>query len=281
MACAGWPPADGDPGQPFGGGAGVLRAAAGYQGRADRTRAGGGMIEDIARVISLWHGRAGWLWAGVVVSLLALAAGVGLMAAAGAALASVALFAPVLLRLLGAARVVLRYAERMVTHSAMFRALSDLRVWLFRRLAANSAGGLGFRQAGDVLSRLVNDVDALDGIYLRVLVPLAGALVVFPAALVLIAPRTPVLAVAIGVLLAVAAFVLPWAVATTALAAGTRLTAAMGQLRIAVLDTMTGWREVRAFGAEGRMLASVQAREGAAGGAARLGQSHHSQQYTN
>jgi ATP-binding cassette subfamily C protein CydC len=35
----------------------------------------------------------------------------------------------------------------------------------------------------------------------------------------------------------------------------------MGQLRIAVLDTMTGWREVRAFGAEGRMLAAIQARE--------------------
>jgi ATP-binding cassette subfamily C protein CydC len=35
----------------------------------------------------------------------------------------------------------------------------------------------------------------------------------------------------------------------------------MGQLRVVVLDTMTGWREVRAFGAEGRMLAAVQARE--------------------
>jgi ATP-binding cassette subfamily C protein CydC len=219
------------------------------------------MIPDLLRIIGLWRARLWWLVAGIVVSLLALGAGVGLMAVAGAALASLALFAPLLLRGLGSVRVVLRYLERLVTHTAMFRALADLRVWLFRRLAANSAGGLGFRQAGDVLSRLVNDVEALDGVYLRVLVPLAGAVVLLPVAVLIIAPRAPVLALAIGVLFVLAAFVLPWRAALATSESGTRITAAMGQLRIAVLDTMTGWREVRAFGAEGRMLALVQARE--------------------
>ncbi len=202
-----------------------------------------------------------WLVAGVLVSLLALATGVGLMAVAGAALASLALFAPLMLRSLGVARVLLRYAERMVTHSAMFRALADLRVWLFRKLAANSAGGLGFRQAGDVLSRVVNDVEALDGVYLRVLVPLAGALFLLPVAVFLIARRAPLLAAVIGVLFVLAAFVLPWIAARSTAEAGTSLAAAMGQLRVTVLDTMTGWREIRAFGAEGRMLAATQARE--------------------
>jgi ATP-binding cassette subfamily C protein CydC len=219
------------------------------------------MIADLLRIIGLWRGRVVWLSAGVLVSLLALASGVGLMAFAGAALASLALFAPLALRALGLVRVVLRYAERMVTHAAMFRALADLRVWLFRRLAGNSAGGLGFRQAGDVLSRLVNDVEALDGLYLRVLIPLAGAVILLPVVLMVIAPRAPLLAVATGVLFGLAAFVLPWLAARSTAEAGRALAAAMGQLRIAVLDTMTGWREVRAFGAEGRMLAAVQARE--------------------
>lgn len=223
-------------------------------------------MADLLRVIGLWRERTLWLAAGVLVSLLALAAGVGLMAVAGAALASLALFAPLLLRGLGTIRIVLRYAERMITHTAMFRALADLRVWLFRRLAANSAGGLGFRQAGDVLSRLVNDVEALDGVYLRVLVPLAGAVFLLPTAVILIARSgsgwgPQILASVIGVLFVLAAFLLPWFAARSTFAAGTLLAAAMGQLRIAVLDTMTGWREVRAFGAEGRMLASVQARE--------------------
>jgi ATP-binding cassette subfamily C protein CydC len=223
-------------------------------------------MADLLRIVGLWRGRALWLVAGVLVSLLALTSGVALMVVAGATLASVALFAPLVLRALGTSRVVLRYIDRLVTHTAMFRALADLRVWLFRRLAANSAGGLGFRQAGDVLSRLVNDVEGLDGVYLRTLVPLAGAVLLLPA-VVFIIGRTghgwvaEVLAAVVGGLFALAAFVLPWVAARSASDSGRRLAEAMGQLRIAVLDTMTGWREVRAFGAEGRMLAAVQARE--------------------
>jgi ATP-binding cassette subfamily C protein CydC len=223
-------------------------------------------MADLLRIVGLWRGRVGWLTMGLLVSLLALASGVALMVVAGAALASAALFAPLVLRALGTVRVVLRYVERLVTHTAMFRALADLRVWLFRRLAANSAGGLGFRQSGDVLSRLVNDVEALDGVYLRILVPLAGAAFLLPSAVILIARSghgwtARGLAAVVGMLFALAAFFLPWAAARSATEAGRRLAEAMGQLRIAVLDTMTGWREVRAFGAEGRMLASVQARE--------------------
>ncbi len=221
------------------------------------------MIDDFRRIFGLWRARAVWLGAGIAVSLLALAAGLGLMTAAGAALASLALFAPVALRGLGMVRVLARYAERMVTHAAMFRALSDLRVWLFQRLTVNAAGGLGFRQAGDVLARLVNDVEALDGLYLRVLVPLAGAIFVLPLTLIVVAPIAPLLACAIAVLFVLAAFVLPLAALRAARDAGGRLSDAMGHLRIAVLDSMTGWREVRAFGAEGRMLAIVQAREAA------------------
>ena len=98
---------------------------------------------------------------------------------------------PAILRAFGASRVVLRYLERLVTHGATFRALADMRVWFFRRLAATSAGGLGFRQAGDVLSRLVGDVEALDGLYLRILLPLAGAVLLLPVLVLLIGHRSP------------------------------------------------------------------------------------------
>ncbi len=185
-------------------------------------------MADLLRIVGLWRGRALWLAAGVLVSLLALASGVALMVVAGATLASLALFAPLLLRVLGTIRVVLRYAERLVTHTAMFRALADLRVWLFRRLVANSAGGLGFRQAGDVLSRLVNDVEALDGVYLRGLVPLAGAVFLLPSAVFIIARSghgwvAPGLAAIIGLLFILAAFVMPWAAARSAADWGRRL----------------------------------------------------------
>ena len=81
-----------------------------------------------------------------------------------------------------------------MTHAATFRALADLRVWFFRNLARSTAGGLGFRQAGDVLARLVGDIEALDGLYLRILVPLAGAVLLLPALVVLIGVHSAALA---------------------------------------------------------------------------------------
>ena len=180
-----------------------------------------------------------WLAAGIVVSLAALAAGVSMMVLGGvvlgAAVAVGTLAAPVALRVLGSARVVLRYAERLLTHAATFRALADLRVWFFRNLAHGSAGGLGFRQAGDVLARLVGDIEALDGLYLRILVPLAGAVLLFPLLVVLIGMHSVWLALAVGVLFAVAAFALPWLSARAAARAGVALANAAGGLRIATL----------------------------------------------
>jgi ATP-binding cassette subfamily C protein CydC len=200
-------------------------------------------------------------------SLAALVTGVGLMAVAGftigAAVFAGGLAVPAVLRGLGSARVVLRYTERLVTHGATFRALADTRVWFFRRLARTSAGGLGFRHAGDVLARLVGDVEALDGLYLRILLPLASAVLLLPVLVLLIGHRAPGLATEVGVLFAAAAFVLPWLAARASGRAGTGLAVEAGALRIAALDALTGLREVRAFAAEGRMLAAVQAKEAA------------------
>ena len=225
------------------------------------------MTGPLFRVIGLWGRQTGWLLFGLAMSLAALAAGIGLMTMSGltigAAILAGSLAVPALLRGFGASRVVLRYLERLVTHGATFRALADMRVWFFRRLAGTSAGGLGFRQAGDVLSRLVGDVEALDGLYLRILLPLAGAVLLLPVLVLLIGHRSAGLGTEIGVLFAAAAFALPWLAARASGSAGSGLAKEAGALRVAALDALTGLREVRAFAAEGRMIAAVQAKEAA------------------
>jgi ATP-binding cassette subfamily C protein CydC len=222
-------------------------------------------MTDVLRILGLWRSRAVWLAAGAIVSLAALLAGVGMMALGGTMVALVVatsvLVAPLALRVFGAARVVLRYLERLLTHDATFRALADLRVWFFRGIARSAAGGLGFRQAGDVLNRLVADIESLDGIYLRLLVPLAGAILLLPIIVVQLGLQNIALAIGAGLTFAAAAFVLPCIAARVAMRTGAALANTMGALRIASLDALTGLREVRAFGAEGRMLAVVQARE--------------------
>ncbi len=225
------------------------------------------IASPLLRVLSLWRGRAVWLLAGALITVAALASGIALMGLSGGMVAGLVagtvLAVPALLGTLGPVRVVLRYLERLVAHDATFRALADLRVWFFRGLAGSAAGGLGFRRAGDVLARLVNDVEALDGIYIRILLPLSCAVLLVLALPFLLARLHPVVAAGVAVLFAVAAFVLPVLAARAAAGAGQRLSAATAALRVASLDAISGLREVRAFGAEGRMLALVQAREGA------------------
>lgn len=222
-------------------------------------------MADILRILILWRGRIGWLTFGAALSVAALATALGLMTLSGVTIAAVlatgTLAATGWLRALGSARVLLRYFERLVTHDSMFRALSDVRVWFFRGLARGSAGGLGFRRAGDLLSRLVGDVEALDGIYLRILLPALGAMFVLPALVLLILPANRPAALAVGALFALSAFALPWLTARKTLAAGHGLAEASAGLRMAAIDALTGLREVRAFAAEGRMLATIQARE--------------------
>lgn len=224
----------------------------------------------LLRILSLWRPRAPWLLAGGIASLAALASGVALMGLSGGLVAGMLgsagaglMVVPLLLRILGPARVVLRYLERLLGHEATFRALADLRVWFFRGLTRSAAGGLGFRRAGDLLARLVNDVEALDGLFLRLLLPLAGAILLEGALLILLWPLHPLVALAVATLFGLSAFALPLQAARASSAAGGRLTVAGAGLRVAALDTMTGLREVRAFGAEGRVLARVQAREAA------------------
>ncbi|HKM63452.1 MAG TPA: thiol reductant ABC exporter subunit CydC [Acidisphaera sp.] len=227
-------------------------------------------MKPLLRILGLWRGRAAALLFGLVLSLAALATGVALMAESGRMLAGAALgggaamaAAGIALRFLGPSRVVLRYAERIATHDATFRALADLRVWFFRNLARSAAGGLGFRRAGDVLARLVNDVEALDGLYLRILVPLAGAVMLTVALAMLLGLRDPLLAAGVTGLFAAAAFALPLIAYRLAARTGGRVAPATAALRVAALDALTGLKEVRAYAADGRMLATLQARDAA------------------
>ena len=219
-------------------------------------------MSPLLRILALWRPYAAPLGLGLLLSLAALACAVALMSLSGATIATLlaggALAASVALQILGPARVASRYLERLVTHCATFRALAGLRVWFFRGLAARAAGGLGFRRAGDLLSRMVGDVEALDGLYLRILLPLAGAVVLVPVAGIAAGRLNLATGLAVAVLLAIAAFAMPALAARSTRQSSFRLAEATAGLRITALDALTGLREVRAFGAEPVMAARME-----------------------
>ena len=231
-------------------------------------------MRPLLRILALWRRQWAWLAVGLVVSIASVLTGAALLALAGVHVAILLLGALVaagtLLTVLGPLRVVLRYLERLATHGATFRALADLRVWFFRRQAARSAGGLGMQRSGDLVSRLVADVEALDGLYLRILVPLAGAavlLLVLLGVLVGLGGSLWPLGLAACLLFAATTFLIPGIAARAAGVRGMAVATSTSALRVAVLDALSGLREIRMFGAESRMAERIADRDRVLGAA--------------
>jgi ATP-binding cassette subfamily C protein CydC len=226
------------------------------------------MRRDLLRVLALWHARLGWLVFGAAVALVSALTGLALLALAGRAVADGlrdgVLFAGgtmaaiLLLRPIVVLRPGARYLERLATHEATFRALADTRVWFFGRLAERLPAGIGLRRMGDLLGRLVADVEALDGLYLRTLVPAAAGLAVVTGIAVVLGAASLTLA-AIVVLPLAAALLLPPLLAPRAARAAEGVALRRGGLRAAVVDPLTGIEDTLAANAEARAARRVAA----------------------
>ncbi|MGD8588922.1 MAG: thiol reductant ABC exporter subunit CydC, partial [Chromatiales bacterium] len=162
---------------------------------------------------------AGWLAGGALLSLLTLLANVGLMAMsgwfisamalAGAAGVSINYFTPAaVIRACAILRTTGRYAERLLTHEATFRLLTELRVWFYQRLEPLAPGQLADYHSGDLLSRLRADIDTLDHFYLRLLLPTLVAVAATLLFVLFLAWFDPLLALIEGLMLLLAGVVL-------------------------------------------------------------------------
>jgi ATP-binding cassette subfamily C protein CydC len=80
-----------------------------------------------------------------------------------------------LFRLLGISRAGARYAERMVSHDLTFRLLTNMRTWFYGRLEPLAPARLLRHRSGDLLSRVIKDVEELENLYLRISSPIAVA----------------------------------------------------------------------------------------------------------
>ncbi|MFK0289157.1 thiol reductant ABC exporter subunit CydD [Streptomyces sp. NPDC090442] len=197
---------------------------------------------------------------------LALGCAVGLMATSGWLISRASQEPPVLYlmvavtatRAFGIGRAVFRYAERLVAHDAVFRMLADVRVAVFRRLERLAPAGLKERRRGDLLSRLVADVDAVQDYFLRWLLPVGAAVLVGAGTVAFTGWLLPEagLILAVGLLLAGAA--VPALSSALARRAERRLSPARGTLATRVVDLLTGTAELTVAGALGARTEAVR-----------------------
>ncbi|MBK1644007.1 thiol reductant ABC exporter subunit CydC [Thiocapsa imhoffii] len=211
-----------------------------------------------------------WMLAGTLIALITLLANVALMALAGwfitamavAGAAGIAInyFAPAaLIRLSAIARTAGRYSERLVNHEATFRLIAELRVWFYRHLEPLAPARLQQFHSGDLLSRIRSDIDALDNLYVRVIVPVAVAIISAVIFGLFLLWHHPTLALSGLFFLLLAGGLLPLWSQWRGRAPGRRLAEDEAALRAAVIDGVQGMAELTLYGADARQAQRVDA----------------------
>ena len=211
----------------------------------------------LSRVRAMSGARRGRLALALLLGSLALGSAVGLMATSGWLISRASQQPPVLYlmvavtatRAFGIGRAVFRYAERLVSHDAVLRMLADTRVAVYRRLERLAPAGLRDTRRGDLLSRLVADVDALQDYWLRWLLPAGVAATVSAATVGFTAWLLPEAGAVLAVGLLAAGVGVPLVTAAVARRAERRLAPARGILATRVTELLTGTAELTVAGA--------------------------------
>ncbi|MCZ7417618.1 MULTISPECIES: thiol reductant ABC exporter subunit CydD [unclassified Streptomyces] len=225
-----------------------------------------GAADPLARVREAGRALRGRFALATVLGALALASAVGLMAVSGWLISRASEQPPVLYLLMavtatrafGIGRAVFRYAERLVSHDAVLRVLAELRVGVFTRWERLAPAALHRSRRGDLLARLVGDVEALQDYFLRWFLPVAAAVTVALGTTGFTAWLLPEAGAALAVGLALAGIGVPALTAVVARRAGRRLAPARGTLSARTVDLLTGAGELTVAGALPSRLAAVR-----------------------
>ncbi|WP_371777263.1 thiol reductant ABC exporter subunit CydD [Streptomyces sp. NBC_01438] len=211
----------------------------------------------LARVREAAGAQRGRLALALLLGSLALGSAVGLMAVSGWLISRASEQPPVLYlmvavtatRAFGIGRAVFRYAERLVSHDAVLRMLAALRVDVYRGLERIAPAGLRRTRRGDLLSRLVADVDALQDYWLRWLLPAGTAVVVGAAAAGFTGWLLPEAGAVLAAGLLLAGVGVPLVSGACARRTERRLAPARAELATRITDLLGGTAELTVAGA--------------------------------
>lgn len=203
----------------------------------------------------------------ILLGALAICFGIGLMTAAGYLISRAAEQPPILaltvtivvVRFLGLARPLARYLERISSHDVALRSLARIRTRFYERIEPLAPAQLEGYRRGELLNRLVADVDALQGLYPRGIGPPLVAVLSVGAAVVAAAIVLPLAAVILAAGLLVGGVVAPliaWALGGSS---ARRQAAARGELTADLVEILRGAPELVAYGREDDAMTRVRA----------------------
>ena len=162
-------------------------------------------------------------------------------------------------RFFGIARAVFRYLERLVSHNITFRLLSRLRVWFYEKLEPLAPARLIEYRAGELLARIIGDVDMLQNFYVRVVAPPLTAILIALSTVIFLRSISIQLAVIqLGFFLLLGA-ILPIVVQYLSRASGRDVVRQRGDLHTQLVDGIQGMADIVAFGRGANRLLQIQA----------------------
>ena len=212
-------------------------------------------MKVITRLLKMMMPFRWWVALSVLLAFATMGASVGLMAMSAYLISKAALVtgfadlavAVTFVRGFAIARAALRYAERYVTHLMTFRILTRLRVWFYKAIEPLAPARLQGYHSGDLLTRIVADIETLDQFYVRVVIPpLAAALVMGLVFVILGAFDWTLAWVLVGFLL-VTGVALPLLTRTLSKPAATQMITSRSALNTAVMDEIQGMADLLAF----------------------------------
>jgi ATP-binding cassette, subfamily C, bacterial CydC len=219
----------------------------------------------LLRLLGLALPFAGLIALSMLLGFATLGSGIGLMAVSAYIISAAALHPSVAVlqvaivgvRFFGITRGLFRYLERYTSHQVTFRLLARLRVWFYRALEPLAPARLQAYRTGDLLTRMIGDISALENFYVRVIAPPLAALLVSLVMFLYIHSFGASLAWALLCFLIFGGIGIPWLMHRLGNNAGKQLVESRSELSSALVDGIQGLPDLLVLGQAQRQLDSI------------------------
>ena len=221
----------------------------------------------LLRLLSFLQGSWNWVGLSILLSTLTIGSSVALIGTSSWLISTAALHPSVAdlgvsvvgVRFFGISRGLFRYLERLVSHNVTFRLLARLRVWFYEKLEPLAPARLMEYKSGDLLARVIGDVETLENFYVRVVSPtLTAVLIGILVSTFFASFYLPIALVLIGFFIALG-FVLPLLSQLVSRKPGQRLIAQRAELQSQLVDGIQGLPDLLAFGRAQERLQQIAA----------------------
>lgn len=202
----------------------------------------------------------------ILAGIATICTGIGMLGTSAYLIASAALHpsiadlqvAIVGVRFFGIARSGFRYLERLVSHSVNLKVLAGIRVWFYKQIEELAPAKLQDYHSGDLLNRVMADLETLENFFVRVVSPVFAALVITAGMSLFLGGYGYQIGVILLIGMAINGVILPGVFILATKKTGERTLVTRSDLSSLMVETFQGLEDLQAFGAQQRWLDKIE-----------------------